>query len=120
LKAARESATRIDELNQALDSSRKECETLRAELERRNLEDIDISRLAANLVEDRAAIEQSEVARKELDCLSSDRRETSEEPRSAVDPRLEVLTVQLDETRAANERLRSLLKVFGMVRHLGQ
>jgi predicted RNase H-like nuclease (RuvC/YqgF family) len=121
LKAARDSTARIIDLEQSLVCWREECETLRAELHRRDREHEEQSSRAANLIQERdAEIEPSETVMEKVDTLSSARRPAAEETPSAADPRLEALIVQLDESRSANERLRALLKVFGMVRHIDQ
>jgi chromosome segregation ATPase len=90
--------------------------TARAELEGRLAE-----------LEDRlqAADEQSRLLEDELQAQRASvavQQPESEPGRSLADvdqPRIAQLTVDLDETRAANERLRSLLGVFGLVDHLG-
>jgi chromosome segregation ATPase len=46
-------------------------------------------------------------------------RSLADDGREADRLRIEQLTADLDEARAANERLRSLLNVFGLVDHLG-
>jgi hypothetical protein len=121
LEAARDSNARIIELEQSLVCCREECETLRAELHRRDQEHEEPSSRAVSLIQERdAEIGPSETVREKVGTLPPSRRPVAEETPSATDPRLETLIIQLDESRSANARLRALLRVFGMVRHLDQ
>jgi hypothetical protein len=120
LTAARNSDARINELEGSLSISRQECETLRAELQVRVQEQEERSYHAANLVPERAAIEHPETVTEQINHLPPDRRQATGGLPAEADPQLESLTVQLHECRLANQRLRSLLKVFGMVRNLDQ
>ena len=119
LQAARDSDARIKELERSLSISRKECETLRAELQERVQEQEENSRRAANHVQAQAAAtEHSEAGLKPIDQLSPDQWPAAGTLPAEADPQVEALTVQLQECRSANQRLQSLLKVFGMVRNL--
>jgi uncharacterized Zn finger protein (UPF0148 family) len=119
LEAARDSQARINELARSLSISRQECETLRAQLEERVQEQEERSGDAANLVPERAApAAHSEALMKQIDQPSADQRQAAAALYAESDPQLKALTVQLHECQLANQRLRSLLKVFGMVRNL--
>jgi hypothetical protein len=120
LQAARDSDARINELEGLLSISRQECETLRAELQVQVQEQGERSYQAANLVPEPAAIEHPEAVTKRINHFPPDRRQTTGGLPAEADPQLESLTAQLHECRSANQRLRSLLKVFGMVRNLDQ
>jgi hypothetical protein len=120
LKAARDSDARINEIEGLLRISRQECETLRAELQVRVQEQEERSYHVANLVPERAAIEHPEAVTKQINHLPPDRPQATGGLPAEADPQLESLTVQLHECRSANQRLRSLLKVFGMVQNLDQ
>jgi hypothetical protein len=55
---------------------------------------------------------------KPIDHLSPDQRQSSGALPAEADRQLEALAVQLHDCQSANHQLRSLLKVFGMVRNL--
>jgi hypothetical protein len=118
LKAARDTEARANELERSLSISQQECETLRAELEQRVREHEGQSRCTANLMEEPAVAEHSEAITKHTDQLAQDRPRATGELPADDDPQLRMLTVQLHESRCANQRLRSLLRVFGMVQNL--
>ena len=118
LQSARDSDLRINELERSLSLSRQECETLRAELRERVQAQEERSRRSANLVQERADDDDSEAVMKQIDHLSPDQRQATGALPAETDRRLEALALQLHDCQSANHQLRSLLKVFGMVRNL--
>src|SRR5262245_5238820 len=110
LKAARDSTARIIELEHSLVRCREECDTLRAELQGQVQKQETQSGRATNPLRERAAaIDHSEADTKHLDHLPLGGRDANGALPAEAAPQLEALTIQLHESRSANQRLRSLL-----------
>jgi chromosome segregation ATPase len=113
LENARAEATAASERALAAAATRAKLEGRLAEFE---------DRLRATHDQSQRAESELQAQRDRVVALTSESdhgRSLADGDREADRLRLEQLTADFDKARAANERLRSLLNVFGLVDHLG-